>query len=380
MELREKLNTATDELRAVYPFSGYRLGRDDIEWLIAEFPEEGNGSGLDLRGVDLSGEDLSGLPLRNAVAGLSGAAWRVVDQGAQNADHRETLYRRAAITLRDSSLVNSDLSGASLTHADLRGVNMSDCHLEGADLFRVNLGGDRPASLHGAICNHDTRFNEAVLASPEGVGPRLFDVRWNGSSLTGINWSDLKKVAEETRSFHESRRRIGDSWKDHNKRRITWYLEAAQTYGQLSSVLRTQGLNDQARRFTYRAEVARFWSLLHSSLSSTKKWPQFLFSLLLGVISGWGYRLYRSAILYAVAVFVFAVLYRETSSDAGNPEYSWREAITLSVIAFHGRAFYPNDPYALNTGFATVGAVEAFIGLFIEAIVIATLTRRIFSD
>ncbi|MFJ8030340.1 pentapeptide repeat-containing protein [Streptomyces sp. NPDC096032] len=377
--LRDMSRTEPDELRAVYPFSGCHLDRGDVEWLISEFCDEQSGRSLDLRGADLSGEDLSGLPLQNTVAGLSGRAWRVIDQSTQTADQRKALYKKASVNLQDSNLGNSVLSRASLTYADLRGANMSDCHIEGADLFGANLGGNRPTNLHGAVCDQETRFNEVVIASPAGVGPRLFDVRWNGASLTGINWSDLRKVAEETRSFHRTRKRAGDNRREHNKRRVVWYLEAAQTYGQLSSVLRAQGLNDQARRFTYRSEVSRFWSLLHSSLDG-EKWPQFLFSLTLGAISGWGYRLYRSAVLYAATVTVFAFLYRQTSSEGGHSRYSWREAITLSVIAFHGRSFYPNDPYPLNTGFAAVGAAEAFVGLFIEAIVIATLTRRIFSD
>jgi len=49
------------------------------------------------------------------------------------------------------------------------------------------------------------------------------------------------------------------------------------------------------------------------------------------------------------------------------------------LTAFHGRGFFvgtfsPGDPQAL------VAALEAFLGLLIEVIFIATLTRRLFTQ
>jgi Pentapeptide repeats (8 copies) len=371
--LLDKMKIKSDALAGVYPFEGFRLHREDVEWLIARFDDEG--SRIDLRGSDLSNEDLSDLPLSNLLAGVSGADWRRVDQGAGDEDQRETLFRAAAVNLRKCDLTNADLRNASLTYADLRGAKLSDCNLEGADLFRADFGGEFPANLHGAILNHATRLNEVKFASRAGVAPRLFDVQWDGASLSGVNWLAVKKVADEKRSYHKARRRDGDTWSVHNRRRVIWYSEASQTYRQLSMALRSQGMNDQARRFTYRAEVSRFWSLFHS-LTGVRYWGPFGFSFLLGAISGWGYRLYRSAILYTATILVFADLYRVTSGN----KYDWRQAIVLSVIGFHGRAFYPSDNYGFGTTFAAVGAAEAFVGVFIEAIVIATFTRRLFSD
>lgn len=368
------VHTKGDILKGSHPFKGVHLHREDVEWLIDRFQQR-KISHLDLRGSDLSGEDLSGLPLSNMLAGVSGADWRIVDQGAENEAQRDALFEAAAVNLSTCNLTDADLRNASLTYADLRGAKLSDCRLDGADLFRANFGGDLPANLHGVILSHATRLNEAILASRKGVAPRLFDVQWNDASLSGVDWSAVKKVADEKREYHKARRRSGDTWSVHNRRRIIWYSEAAQTYRQLSIALRSQGMNDQARRFTYRAEVARFWSLLHS-LTQPKQWAPFVFSLLLGSISGWGYRLYRSAILYVTTILIFADLYRATSRY----QYNWREAVVLSIIAFHGRAFSPNDNYGLGTTFSAVAAAEAFVGLFIEAIVIATFTRRLFSD
>lgn len=54
---------------------------------------------------------------------------------------------------------------------------------------------------------------------------------------------------------------------------------------------------------------------------------------------------------------------------------AWNEAIVISMTAFHGRGFFPEqfhpgDPQAL------AAAIEAFVGLLIEITLIATLTQR----
>lgn len=284
-DLRERVASSSDVLQGDFPFRGRHLRREDLEWLLGE---RRTAVSLDLRGADLSGEDLSGLPLSRIGAGLSGSDWRIVDENVPNADRRDVLYRRAEVYLRGASLVGTDLKGAALPYADMRETKLSDCHLEGADLFRANLDGDFPANLHGATFDRGTRLNEVKIASPEGVAPRIFDVQWNGVSLSGIDWRAVEKVADEKRSIHQARKRQGDEWAVHNKRRIIWYLEASQSYRQPSGALREQGIFDHARRFLYRAEVARFWSLLHS-LAQPRKWPSFAFSFMLGAISGWGY-------------------------------------------------------------------------------------------
>jgi hypothetical protein len=74
--------------QGIYPFNDIepRLGRADIEWLLATHETGGMvgpidwsrkrqraRSGLDLRGADLSALDLSGLPLARMQGGLTGS-------------------------------------------------------------------------------------------------------------------------------------------------------------------------------------------------------------------------------------------------------------------------------------------------------------------
>jgi hypothetical protein len=64
--------------------------------------------------------------------------------------------------------------------------------------------------------------------------------------------------------------------------------------------------------------------------------------------------------------------------DANGQTLSWNEAIVISMTAFHGCGFFSAvfQPGDLQ---AAVAAIEAFIGLLIEIILIATFTQRLFA-
>src|SRR5437588_1262939 len=82
VELTRYRTIVPDIKKGVYPFSGIKLSRADIEWLLAthnngngpviwNYEDRPRGKGLDLRGADLRSADLQGLPLAATVAGLS---------------------------------------------------------------------------------------------------------------------------------------------------------------------------------------------------------------------------------------------------------------------------------------------------------------------
>lgn len=75
---------------------------------------------------------------------------------------------------------------------------------------------------------------------------------------------------------------------------------------------------------------------------------------------------------YLLVIGIFTVLYHQLGAHL-----AWNEAVVISMTAFHGRGFFPDqfhpgDPQAL------VAAIEAFVGLLIEVTFIATLTQRLF--
>jgi hypothetical protein len=55
-----------------------------------------------------------------------------------------------------------------------------------------------------------------------------------------------------------------------------------------------------------------------------------------------------------------------------------QEAIIFSITSFHGRGFFPGG-LGLDSPITLIAAVEAIIGLIIEASFIATFTQRFFS-
>jgi hypothetical protein len=149
--------------------------------------------------------------------------------------------------------------------------------------------------------------------------------------------------------------------------RMSEYKTAARAYRQLSVALRNQGLNEDAARFNYRAQLMQ-----RVVFRRQRKYGQYLFSLFLDLLSGYGYRVGRCFIAYAIVIGIFASIYHLLGT---NP--AWNESIVISMTAFHGRGFFPDqfhpgDPQAL------AAAIEALVGLLIEITLIATLTQRLF--
>jgi hypothetical protein len=100
-------------------------------------------------------------------------------------------------------------------------------------------------------------------------------------------------------------------------------------------------------------------------------------SLLLDLISGYGYRPLRSFVTYALVVLGFAAAYFALGGANGQP-LVWNEAIVVSMTAFHGRGFF-SAVFQPGDIPAAVAASEAFFGLLIEIVLIATFTQRIFA-
>ena len=147
---------------------------------------------------------------------------------------------------------------------------------------------------------------------------------------------------------------------------------AVRANRQLAVALRSQGLNEQADRFAYRAQF-----LQRRVLREQKRRLTALGSLFLDLISGYGYRPMRSFITYVLVILAFAAAYL-TLGGANGQAISWNEALVISMTAFHGRGFFSAvfQPGDLQ---AAVAAVEAFIGLLIEIVLIATFTQRFFA-
>jgi len=367
-ELKQHRTIVPDIDRGIYPFGGMKLSRADIEWLLATH-ENGRGpvdwnderqrrrDGLDLRAAHLDLVDLSNLPLARLHGGL---AWQVhgelswrgwflstKQQGDMAAVHLE------GTNLRGAHLEGADLREAHLERTDLRWVHMEEIDLRGAHLEGADLRG---AYLEGAL------LIEAALSDEKNIGPLLADVRWGNSNLAVVNWSQVQMLGDEYTIWQK---------KHDGKVTDTWYAIALRANRQLSLTLQTQGMYEDASRFSYRAQ-----RLQRVVLRRQSKFGQYLFSLVLDLLAGYGYRPGRSVIWYLVIIFGFALAYYAFGHLSLFPP----DALIYSLTSFHGRGFFPGLEHktSLHDPLVILAAVEAVVGLLIEISFIATFTQRFF--
>lgn len=415
-----------------YPFMNIRLKRSDIEWLLATH-ENGRGpidwsdesqrdrEGLDLRGANLQGLDLSGLPLAGTIAGLFIEGEQFTgDELEASASHMEGVnfvsahlegvifnnthleganFRNAKLEGADfaaahleganlmgvqlerasfiwAHLEKAGLNNAHLERADLRlahlegavlqgthleGAALEEAHLEGAYLQGANLEG---ADLQGAFFDASTKLNSIVLHNEKYGTASLADIHWSDANIAVVDWSTISILGDEQSASREGNDKVFDV-------PDIYHSDATRAYRQLSVVLRNQGLNEDANRFAYRAQLMQrkvFWY--------QRKILRYLGSLFIALLSGYGYKPMRSFLAYLIVILTFATMYFIIGHTVG-PALSPLGSVVFSMTSFHGRGFFPGG-ITLDDPLTVLAALEAFIGLLIEVTFIATLTRRLF--
>jgi len=145
---------------------------------------------------------------------------------------------------------------------------------------------------------------------------------------------------------------------------------AVRANRQLAVALQSQGLNEIASRFAYRAQ-----KLQRIVLRRQKNFGQYLFSLFLDLLAGYGYRPGRSVLWYLAVIFGFALAYFAIGHLPFFPD-----AFVFSLTSFHGRGFFPGlgNENSLHNPLVILAAFEAVVGLLIEISFIATFTQRFF--
>src|SRR5260221_12585110 len=109
-----------------------------------------------------------------------------------------------------------------------------------------------------------------------------------------------------------------------------------------------------------------------------KKFRQYLFSLFLNLLTGYGYKPGRSFLAYLLVITGFATTYYIIGHTVG-PALSPLGAFVFSMTSFHGRGFFPGNNISLDDPLTVLAAFEALVGLVIEVTFIATLTQRFFN-
>jgi Pentapeptide repeats (8 copies) len=397
--LAERRAIKPDVATGLYPFQGVTLDCADIEWLLATHESnrvhgpvdwddgvQRKRIGIDVRGAILNDVDLGGLPLARTCGGMTG-----IDYDNATAKQRDM----ARVHMPDVRLRYARLEGSIFTHANMENADLVSAHLEGADLFGVSLNGKNVVNLTDCVMSADTRLgvrtDAGSFCNRDGVAPRLHGVVWNGASLAQVNWRQVRMLGDEW----VARQPVdADGNKKSWDRRTEDYATATRANRQLAVVLREQGLHDGANEFAYRAQL-----LQRVVYRRQRKLPSYIGSLLLDLIAGYGYRPMRSLYMYVATIGVFAFLFWCVTNDVSltfgwftnvitgmgmsppppSPQHlQGYEAVVMSMTCFHGRGFFepvqsPGDKVAI------IAALEAFVGLFLEIILIATFTRRFFA-
>jgi uncharacterized protein YjbI with pentapeptide repeats len=402
--LAERRAIQPDIEKGIYPFKDIKLDRADIEWLLAAHESGGargpvdwsderqrTRDGLDLRGADLRRADLRALPLARLRGGL------LIEERRDTAHWQD---EAAALHLEEAALSDTHLEGASLSTAYLRGVfgrgthleqarldqahleqaeipqahleaaRLISAHLEGASLLEAHLEG---ANLHAVRLDSTTYLRGVRLSSPEHGQAWLVNVVWGGANLNEVDWSQMKTLGAEQVARHPNRRPLPSLPPIlFTSPRVVLFEFAVQAYRQLATALRAQAVSGWADHFAYRGQVVE-----RQVLWRRHQYLRYFGSLLLDLISGYGYRPARAFITYALVIVGFMALFLVNSQFVA-PHLSWNEALVLSVSSFHGRGFF-NPNIALGDTYAELAAGEAVLGLFIEITFIATFTQRFFA-
>ncbi|HEX5155811.1 MAG TPA: pentapeptide repeat-containing protein [Ktedonobacterales bacterium] len=343
------------------------------------FMEKANLYEAHLEGATLSGTRLKAASLSNAhMEGASVGGARL-----ENAFLRNT-------HLEGARLFGARLDRASLIGAHLEGAMMRRVHLEGASLASASLGGKRmapddlshirqwapdfpevlrPADLQRTFFDTASVLDNVILGDRQYGYAELADAHWGDANLAVVRWTDGRAaiILGDEREAHQHTTPEGKA--KTRAERLADLERAVRANRQLAVALQAQGLNEDAGSFAYRAQV-----LQARVLRRQLRIGQYLFSRFLDLLAGYGYRPWRSLVAYLLVIVGFAVTFFIQGSISG-PHLAWNEALIISLTAFHGRGFFP-EQFQPGDPQSAIAAIEAVIGLLIEICFIATFTQR----
>ena len=376
--LAERRNITPDIGQGIYPFKDIKLNRADVEWLLATH-ENGRGpvdwndqsqrnrEGLDLRGAILNEENLSELPLARLLGEID--TRRQVTPTSEFILTTTEQRDMAAVHMEGANLEGTHLEKAKLSRCRLKRANIRSAHLESANLFFAHLEEAFLSRAHLERAVLRGCHLEGILLWDKKHGyASLADIRWGDANLTVVNWSQVKLLGDE---YTLQQLNTYDGKAKDRETQIKEYQTAIRANRQLAVKLQDQGLNEDAARFAYRAQ-----KLQRVVLRRQRKFGQYIFSLFLDTLAGYGYKPGRSVLWYLAIIALFAFSYHLFGGLSLYPP----DAFVYSLTSFHGRGFFPglSAKPSLHDPLILLAALEAVIGLLIEISFIATFTQRFF--
>lgn len=374
--LSQRLEIQPDIEHGIYPFKDIQLSRADVEWLLINH-EDGRGpvnwddesqrrrDGLDLRGADLKQVDLSHLPLARIRGGLTWDEWN---------DAPKQQRGMAAVLMQEANLRGAHLEGARFRGAHLEGADLKYTYLEVAQFRYTHF---ERAKLGGAFLDR-TDLYRAIISDEKRIGPSLVDIHWGDANLSIMKWSQVSMLGDE----YEAHQKTHHGKLKDKAARLEGCEVAVRANRQVAVALQGQGLNEDAARFAYRAQVLQRVVLRLQGFQPqvslwqrVRKLSSYVFSLFLDVLAGYGYQPAKTTFWYLFVISCFTTAYAFFGHLSPFPD-----AVVFSFMSFHGRGFFPSlsNETNLHNPVVILAAAEAVTGLFIEISFIATFTKRFF--
>ena len=256
----DRIRSAGDELEQRLILTGA-----DVFWIAEQSGSDNpiKASNMRLGGADLSHAHLEGAKLSKAhmdYVGLQEAYLNGSDLSYAHLDgawlmmahlvstNLSQVHLRGATLwsahLENAELIDAHLERAEFDDAHLNGANLSGAHLEGTTLAAADLEG---ANLTDTWFDKTSRLNDAIL-----TGVSLDQVTFDNTNLTVVDWGLVDILGDEL-STHI---RKADDWvlMDPDMR-LDQYKSAVRANRLLAVALHDQGMNEDADRFAYRAQL-----------------------------------------------------------------------------------------------------------------------------
>ena len=249
-----------------------------------------------------------------------------------------------------ANLREADLSGSDLNQSEFIGAFLDYTKFNEATLEEVNFsikGRREPDLLH-------TDFRKANLCFSDFTGRSFFFTKLEGaflywakiteSSFLGrVDWGNYKLGEEDIKN----------------------YLIAEHRYRQLKQWYTKAGYYDIAGEFYYREREARRKSLKWIS----RNWHHRLVIQISYLVFGHGERWRRIPLWMLFSLIIFAITYYFGGNlDAINSLYF--SAVSFTALGYGHWVVEPTGWVKL------LGAIEAFLGIFMMALFLVTIVRR----
>jgi hypothetical protein len=225
------------------------------------------------------------------------------------------------------------------------------------------------------VFDASTVVDGAILDGDHAGPPLVSGLRWGGANLMLVSWPRAPRLGDERRLQRRPRAQRPRAI----RARLAERRDVVRAYQQLALALQRQGLGERAAPYAYRGQVLQRRLYLRQALWQRRpdQIGRYMFSLLLAALTGYGHRMGRILVAYAVVVAGSAAGYFVLSAQDG-PPLTWPEAFLVSITAFHGRVYAAQFPPGSAQSWASV--IESVVGVVIEGIFIAMLTQRFFGD